>query len=266
MEDANGDSRRRSADQVSVRVARLILDAVNRGEFAVGSRLPSERVLADRFEVSRPSLREALSALEFAGIVESRRGFGSVVVSRERKAVGQEEDAHYSRVDLIEARIIFEPEAVRLAAVNPDTQAIAHARTLLDGMWFAVQSAADVGADTDLNVHIALVQICRNSIVRSAALHVLHEARTKHWMTARSAAWTDPRTIEAWTIQHESTLSAIMAGNGERAARASRHHLLSVVELVATKGRLNAVDRRRIDALLKVFSPAAPAVPSATVQ
>ncbi len=255
---------RRADDQASVRVARMLLKAISDGEYAVGNRLPSERVLSDRFEVSRPSLREAMSALEFAGVIESRQGFGTVVVSRERRDIPSQPEAQHSRIDLIEARIVFEPEAMRLAALNPDTEAIARARSLLDGMWLAVESAADVGAETDLNLHVALVEICRNPLVRSAAQHVLQEARTNHWMTARTAAWTDPRTIEAWTIQHESTLSAIVAGDGERAARASRHHLLSVVELVATKGRLSSVDRRRVNALLNVFSRSTPSPQAAS--
>jgi len=244
---------RRSTDPVSVKVARLLLDAINRGEFPIGSRLPSERLLSQRFGVSRPSLREALSALQFAGVAESRQGFGTVVVSRDALVVSdQDGDVAASRIELLEARVILEPEAVRIAALDPDLDALERARSLLNGMWLAVESAPMVGADTDLNLHVALVTICRNPIIRGAAVEALRAARLSHWKTVRSAAWTNPRTIEAWTIQHESTLTAVQSGDGPRAARACRHHLLAVIELVLESARLSKPDRLRLAGILRL--------------
>jgi DNA-binding FadR family transcriptional regulator len=247
--------RRRKTNPVSVRVAQLILDAINRDEFPVGARLPSERILCERFEVSRPSLREALSALQFAGLAESRQGFGTVVISREaaNSAFSGEIGLH-SRVQLLEARLILEPEAIRVAAMDPEPEAMAQARTLLNGMWLAVESAGAVGADTDLNLHVALVEICRNRFVRTAALQLLLQARTNHWITVRSAAWTDPHTIEEWAIQHESTLNAIASGDPARASRTSRHHLLDMVELVLQRARLSRQDRSYLERLLTAFA------------
>src|SRR6188472_2051264 len=71
------------ARQVSAHVAERILERITSGALPLGARLPSETELARDFAVSRPSVREALAALQFAGHVESRRGFGTIVVSRE---------------------------------------------------------------------------------------------------------------------------------------------------------------------------------------
>src|SRR6187549_1760896 len=68
----------RLADQLAQRVATLI----DRGEFAEGGRLPAESELADRFGVSRPVIREALSRLRVMGMIVSRRGSGSYVQKR----------------------------------------------------------------------------------------------------------------------------------------------------------------------------------------
>jgi len=64
--------------KVSAIAAEQIVDAIHRGDFPVGSRLPSEFELAEQMGVSRPSIREALSALQAMAIIESRPGSGKL--------------------------------------------------------------------------------------------------------------------------------------------------------------------------------------------
>lgn len=245
-------SSRTATHPVSVRVANAIVLAIEAGEFGIGQRLPPEHQLTERFNVSRPSLREALSALQFAGLIESRQGYGTVVrmngTRSNRIATGS-----HRPIDVMVARLALEPEAIRLAAMSPNTEAVERAATLLEGMWVAVESASQVGADTDFLLHIAMIEACKNASVRDAAIQVVQEAQQKHWRTARSAAWTDHRTIEAWTIQHESTLAAIRAGDGNRAARSCRHHLLSVAELVLRTTRLRLADRAHLRQMIALY-------------
>ena len=61
-------------------VANELLSLIDTGEFPVGSRLPAERVLADRFSVSRPTIREAVIALEAKGYLQVRTGSGVYVL------------------------------------------------------------------------------------------------------------------------------------------------------------------------------------------
>ncbi|MDR7465382.1 MAG: GntR family transcriptional regulator, partial [Armatimonadota bacterium] len=65
----------------STHVAEQILQAIMSGQYRVGDRLPPERVLAEEMGVSRPSVREALSALQIVGVVASRVGDGTYVRS-----------------------------------------------------------------------------------------------------------------------------------------------------------------------------------------
>ena len=232
--------------QVSVRVAHQLMEAIAAGEFELGSRLPSERRLAERFEVSRPSLREALSALQFTGLVEARHGFGNVVVATEASVGGATRGSSRSRVELLQARLILEPEAVRVAATDPDPDQLARARALLDGMWLATE----VGAETDLNLHVAQVSICRNRFIREAAVGLLEQARTNHWLRARSDAWMDPSLIETWTMQHEATLRAIHDRQPDAAGRACRQHLLAVAGQVIDRPKTSESDRAQLAALL----------------
>src|SRR6187402_153421 len=68
-----------STDRSYQKLAAQILELIGQGEFASGARLPSERALAERFDVSRTSVREAIIALELQGAVEVRGGSGIYV-------------------------------------------------------------------------------------------------------------------------------------------------------------------------------------------
>jgi DNA-binding FadR family transcriptional regulator len=127
---------------IFVRVAHRILAAIQEGTFPAGERLPSEQTLAEQFGVSRPSLREALSALQFAGYLASKQGFGTVVVSKEQEV----SDRHappltvVDPVDVLQARLAIEPQVIAVAALNPDLSQLKEARAILNGMWLAVTS------------------------------------------------------------------------------------------------------------------------------
>jgi GntR family transcriptional regulator, transcriptional repressor for pyruvate dehydrogenase complex len=66
--------------KVSAIAAEQIVEAIQRGDFPVGGRLPSEFELAEQMGVSRPSIREALSALQAMALIESRPGSGNYVL------------------------------------------------------------------------------------------------------------------------------------------------------------------------------------------
>jgi len=248
---------------VSVRVAGQILHQICQGEFPVGSRLPSEQQLARFYEVSRPSIREALSALQFAGCIESRQGFGTLVVSQQTLAGPREpwiDSAKVSpnAIDLLEARLALEPEAIRMAAKGSDHRGLKEARTLLNGMWLALESPGTVGASTDLNLHIAFVRLCPNPLVRDAALSLLQHTLTSPGTSGRQAAWGDSRILEAWAIQHEAILSCIATGDGHHAAKAARHHLISVVQQAISAAGLTPEEVKRAKSMLSNISPEDP--------
>src|SRR5437588_6010283 len=101
-------------------VAGQVTDLVARGEFKPGDRLPPERDLAKLLGVSRPTVREAMIALEMAGLVEVRVGAGTFVTDKARQNNGTNgrlfEGAGSSPFELIAARRTIEPEVAALAA------------------------------------------------------------------------------------------------------------------------------------------------------
>ena len=104
-------------------VAGQVTDLVARGEFKPGDRLPPERDLAKLLGVSRPTVREAMIALEIAGLVEVRGGAGAFVTVKAKNGTTNGDDKQSpvrgrgsSPLELIAARRTIEPEVAALAA------------------------------------------------------------------------------------------------------------------------------------------------------
>lgn len=227
-------------EQVSQAISRQILTALRSGRYPVGSRLPSETELAQQFGVSRPSVREALAALQFAGYVESRRGAGCVVVSRDvRGAAAGAADRPTLRtpgdvVDLLETRLVLEPAAIAAAAADPDPDALDEARAVLDGMRLAA-AEPELHAETDVRVHRALARVCRNQVLVASTLQLLDLLLDPVLATTRAEAWSSPARPEQWASHHEAVLEAIAARDALAARRHCLQHLRSVgAQLAAT--------------------------------
>jgi GntR family transcriptional repressor for pyruvate dehydrogenase complex len=119
---------RRAFDEITSQVR----DLVRRGELATGDRLPSERALAEQFQVSRNTVREAMRMLEVAGLVELRRGAsGGAFIARanpHRVALDISDMiglSVFSFTDLAEARLGVESVVVRLACERRDDDDLA---------------------------------------------------------------------------------------------------------------------------------------------
>jgi len=105
-----------SSQRLYVRVAERIADLINEGQVKPGDKLPSERDLAEMLKVSRPTVREAMIALEVSGVIEVRTGSGIYVAGKAGKPRHAPKDDGIGPFDLLEIRSIIEPEAAALAA------------------------------------------------------------------------------------------------------------------------------------------------------
>lgn len=244
------------APLVSTAIAEQILARIVCGAVPVGSRLPSETDLARDFGVSRPSVREALAALQFAGHVESRRGFGTVVISSgpsDRAAVADPRPMPLASlrdaVDVLETRVVLEPAALALAATDPDVEALADARGLIEGMQVAVESPG-LHSSTDLLVHRALLRVCRNTVMRDAAFALVERSLDPMLRTARTQAWASPDLPRAWADEHDLVWQAIRARNPEEARAGALRHLASVVHNLAAATRGESALEQRMHTMM----------------
>src|SRR6516164_4645395 len=111
-------------------IADQIRGLIRSGEYAAGARLPPERDLAKQLGVSRPSVREALIALEVEGMVEVRIGSGIYVLAGGSEHPRTEPEAAAGPFELLRARYVIESECAALAAKSAkktQLQAIADA-------------------------------------------------------------------------------------------------------------------------------------------
>src|SRR5687768_5642512 len=146
---------RQIADQL-----RLLIE---KGEFPLGSRLPAERELAQRLGVSRPSVREALIALEVEGLVEVRMGSGIYVVRAHRRSTIEPVFAE-GPLEIIRARELIEAELAACAARSMTKKHIAGLREALAVMEREAGEGR-VPESGDRLFHLRIAETAKNSVL-----------------------------------------------------------------------------------------------------
>lgn len=224
---------RRLYRQIADQITRLI----DSGEYALGARLPSERMLAEQLSVSRPTVREALIALEVEGRVEIRGGAGVFVLDRSEMPQAVLSNANSvpapGPFEVLFARDLLEPDIAALAAKNATPEQIAEIAQALSEM---VCCSADdpMHVEYDRRFHFGLAQASGNSALvlavqalwtpREQALYMRLE---NHFHT--EAVWQ--RSI----LEHREILEAIKRKD-HKTARAAMHRHLKQAEMRFASG------------------------------
>lgn len=224
------------------RIAQQLASGIARGEYKVGQRLPSERHLAQTFAVSRPTIREAIIALELDGLVEVRLGSGVYVTNtepgREAKA------ADIGALESLEARRCIESEACALAAARIDDSQLAELADLLDAMRSGNEHDAMLGKDASRRFHEVIAAATQNSGM-VAAVKMLWDARTRPSQNRSPKARAS--SIKPRIDEHAAILKALRQRDPEAARAAMREHLTRVIEalLEATEARQQIAEHRK---------------------
>ncbi|HUG63201.1 MAG TPA: FadR/GntR family transcriptional regulator [Methylomirabilota bacterium] len=204
---------RQVADQL-----RHLFDA---GEYTVGDRLPSERDLAERMGVSRPTIREALIALEVEGRVRIRVGSGIYVT--EPPAAAPQADADEGPFELLRAREFVEGAVAEEAARHADADHIQRLDEILaemDGRDLPSRQSIDL----DRSFHVGVASILGNSAL-SRVVADLFDQRMNPYFERLSSYFEDRNTWKAATAEHHAIRDAIVSGDPERARAAMQNHL-----------------------------------------
>ena len=211
------------ADQV----AEAILALVTGADLQPGAPLPSTGALADRFNVSRSVVREALAALDGRGIVDRAQGKEATVAEPgaaqlERLLTYRWDRGHLSPHAVMELRCCIEVQAARLAAERLDRRSAAEMERAFAGL-VAAQSASD-RLDTDVAFHRAVALASGNellALVLDAVSPLLRQARQDAHPARRDGDTEGGDTV----AQHRKLLDAILSGDPERAGGAMTDHL-----------------------------------------
>lgn len=205
--------------QISDQLRKLILD----GEFPVGSRLPSERDLSVQLGVSRPSLREALIALEVEGHIEVRMGSGIYVCPPTPREGQIDLSTEEGPLELIRAREMIEGE-VAYAAAKHASDAQIDAIEQAFRLMIAHTDAGINPLEADRLFHIRVAEASGNSVLVGLVTQ-LFDARLGP-LFKRLHSHFDSKVVWYEAIdEHEVLMQALRERNADKARAAMRRHM-----------------------------------------
>lgn len=229
------------SDVIMQRIEEMILD----GALRPGQRLPPERELALQFDVSRPSLREALQKLAAKGLLVSRQGGGTFVaenlgdglVDPLLELFKTHPEAQY---DLLEFRHALEGVSAYYAALRSTEADREIIRARFDDLErYHQQKSFDKEVSADVEFHLSIAASTHNVVLlhmMRALLKLLHQ----HVGDNLRGVYPKAEARERIHEQHRVLLDAICAADPDRARSAAYDHLVYVEEALLEQGRENS--------------------------
>jgi DNA-binding FadR family transcriptional regulator len=204
-------------------------ERIREGRLAPGDKLPTEAAVMAEFGVSRTVVREALSKLQAAGMVETRHGIGTFVVGVGDASVFRIEPQQLATlrdvIAVLELRIGVESEAAGLAAQRRSVANLAVMRAALDNFAIAVEEGRDAVA-ADFQFHAEIARATQNEhftgLLATLGAQIIPRARLE---AAREADPPRQAYLRRVNAEHESIYDAIVAQDAEAARAAMRTHL-----------------------------------------
>ncbi len=216
-----------------------IVDLIRGEGLGPGDRLPAARVLAQRFAVATPTMREALRRLQATGAIDIRHGSGMYVNAALDRVVMA--NPNVPRLDggqlvqLLDARLLVEPKLAELAARNGSAGSLADLREALATAEGCLPGAGRAG--DDVRLHEANMAFHR-AVAAASGHRILHEVLDSllsvHAGEQREILQLfDDRSRDH--VEHRAVLAAIEAGQPSRASQLMRRHLEDVVDVVRAR-------------------------------
>ena len=203
---------------ITAQLRREILD----GDYGYSERLPAERALALQFGASRGTVREALRRLEEMNLVSRRVGSGTFV--RYRGHADHEDIAELtSPLELIDVRLVVEPQMARLAVINANAQDIQRVREALNIVEAAKDNVEEFSRG-DEAFHLAMAESSRNPLLLWLYRHINDVRRHTQW-NARKDKILTPQRIAEYNQQHRELYTAIASRDMEQAVKTITDHL-----------------------------------------
>lgn len=225
-------------------VAERIKARIKDGTYPPGTRLPGERELADQFDVSRVTVREAEIALQALGYVSIKTGSGVYVADRAARYA--DELPNISAFELTEARLMFESEAAALAARHINDETLERLASLVDAMSAENRQGDGSAINADREFHLTIARASGNA----AVIHVveelwkirgeLPEVRKVH---AKICAVEDAADRYE---EHAAVLRALRERDPAAARRAMQDHFRSLLECMIDLTEEQALQELRL--------------------
>jgi len=212
------------------RIISSIKDLINFKNLEPGEKLPSERMLSEKFNVSRGNLRDALQTLEYYGLVKSIPQSGTFVAEIGITALnGMIDDIlslpSPSFKELVEARIFLELKGVKSAAIRRTTDDLIRLENALAAYSDKVNASEDA-VQEDLLFHLAIARASGNSTLNTFMLKITPEIINnfeKHHVCDKDTAFIGIQ-------EHNDIIDAIRSQDPDAARRAMKKHFKSLYQ------------------------------------
>jgi GntR family transcriptional repressor for pyruvate dehydrogenase complex len=239
VDEREGLATAASSERLYRELAQKLAKLIDDGAYPVGERLPAERELATQFDVSRPTVREALIALEVQGLVEIRLGSGAYV--RARSSSQQKPGFDVTAFEHTEARMLIEGEVAALAATQINSEEIQELERLLHAIEIDQPSRRE---EADRQFHLAIARASRNL----ALVHAVESLwATRQSSPACALLLEKARSADVKPVIEErrAIVEALRAQDPIAARTAMRNHLNAVLEQLLFTMEEDAIQRAR---------------------
>ena len=237
------------------RVAADLRLALASGRYHVGDRVPSERALSQQYKVSRPTIREAIFALEADGLVEVRTNSGVYVASL-TLAEDASTGSGVGGFEVLEARRLIESQVAALAATLIDAKRIANLRDLVRIMEKDSLMSAEAA---DREFHLEIARATGNSALETTVA-TLWDARSRSPQYSLLTEKVRTAGVVPREPEHARIVDAFEARDPVAAREAMWDHLTRVIEALLEATETEAIERARADVQAKRRRITAPLV------
>lgn len=211
------------------KIGAMLKQALADGVYHVGERLPPERDLAEKMNVSRTVVREAIIMLELENLVSVRKGSGVYVISQ--PALYAQNDANYEYSDvgpfeLLQARQLLESSIAEFAAIQANRNDIIRLKDILHRERITLgQDDEDYTADEEF--HCAIAEITQNEVLINMQRELWKYRNNSMWKGLH-AHISDRKYREIWLKDHENILNSMIKKDPGLAKKAMWQHLENV--------------------------------------
>jgi len=227
-----------SIKKKSFHVAEQVLEAIKNGEYGAGSKLPGEREIAQLTGVSRNSVREALSALQIAGIVAGKVGVGTYVTGSAVTKVGEKGLARLIQedVDLLDiwkAREYMESTIISLSIIRATKEDLENIRGILDEMQEAVLAKDyEKYLATNVRFHLEIAEAAHNLPLSQALMALLKVTQQISLILGDLELGYVRKHLEESFEIHEEILSVIESRNENGVTKVVQAHFKELIDYV----------------------------------